>query len=258
MEQNGVAAKIYRYDPGVDSKPGRFSEFTYPGAPISTNGLGVDATGSLVACERWNGALARITGDTRTVVADHALGKDGLKLNAPNDVVLRADGNIYFSDTNWGAGAGEHAPTAVYRVAPNGAVSAVFPTEKPNGVALSPDGATLYVGSDAQNRVYRLAVAADGSVGPATSFVDSTQVTGGKMHVPDGICIDDLGRVYVANNSADVSAIQIFDRDGVFQGKIDFPVPPSNCSFGGTDRRTLYVTTLHAIYEVRVDTAGLP
>jgi len=62
----------------------------------------------------------------------------------------------------------------------------------------------------------------------------------------------------VANNSADVRAIVILDSKGRFAGRIPIPEPPSNCSFGGEDRRTLYVTTLHALYEVRVDTPGLP
>ena len=78
------------------------------------------------------------------------------------------------------------------------------------------------------------------------------------MHVPDGLCTDDRGRIYVANNSDDVSAIEVFDSDGRYAGKIAIPAPPSNCTFGGADRRTLYVTTLHAVYEVRVETPGLP
>jgi gluconolactonase len=62
----------------------------------------------------------------------------------------------------------------------------------------------------------------------------------------------------VTNNSDDVSAIEVFDSDGHYAGKIAIPKPPSNCTFGGADRQTLYVTTLHAVYEVRVETPGLP
>jgi gluconolactonase len=254
VEQNGAAAKIYRYAPGT----GAFSVFPYPLAPTSTNGLGLDAQGRLIACERWNGALVRVDGAARTVLVDHAPAGDGRPLNAPNDLTIRADGNIYFTDTTWGAKPGPHAPTAVYRLAPDGAASVAFAVSMPNGVLLSPDGKTLYVGSDAQDRLWRLPVAADGSVGAAAPFVDAHQVPDGKLHVPDGLCVDDGGRVYVANNSSEVSAIEIFESDGRFAGKIPFPVPPSNCTFGGADRRTLYVTTLHAIYEVRVDRPGLP
>ncbi len=254
VEQNGAAAKIYRYDP----PSGAVAVVPYPQTPTSTNGLAVDAQGRLVACERWNGALVRIDGGTRAVLADRAPGAGAEALNAPNDLTLRADGNIYFSDTKWGARPGAHAPTAVYRIAPDGTVSVAFAVDMPNGVLLSPDGATLYVGSDAQDRVWRLPVAPDGSVGAATPFIDTRSVPGGKLHVPDGLCTDDRGRIYVANNSDDVSAIEVFDSDGRFAGRIAIPAPPSNCTFGGADRRTLFVTTLHAVYEVRVETPGLP
>lgn len=258
VEQNGPAARIYKYDPPPASspEPGTFSVVPYPMTPTSTNGLGFDAQGRLLACERWNGALSAVKGNQRTVLAGQA--PTGEPLNAPNDLTIRSDGNIYFSDTTWGAKPGPHAPTAVYRIAPDGKLSVAFRVDMPNGVVLSPDGGTLYVGSDAQDRLWRLPVAADGSVGAAAPFVDPHSVPDGKLHVPDGLCVDDSGRVYVTNNSAEVSAIEVFERDGRFAGRIPFPTPPSNCTFGGADRRTLYVTTQHAIYEVPMATAGLP
>jgi gluconolactonase len=252
VEQNGPAAKIYRYDPRTRV----FSTVPYPGSPISTNGLAVDAQGNLVTCERWNGTLARVSGANRQALAERA--PDGKSLNAPNDLTFRRDGNIYFSDTTWGARPGAHSPAAVYRVAPDGALSVAFKVDMPNGVVLSPDGNTLYVGSDAQDRLWRLPVAADGSVGNPESFGDAMNDPRGRLHVPDGLCIDDRGRVYVTNNSAEVSAVIVYDSAGRFAGRIPFPAPPSNCTFGGADRRTLYVTTLHAIYEVPMTTPGLP
>ncbi len=252
VDQNGAGAKIYRYDP----RTREVSIAPYPGTPITTNGLAVDASGGLIACERWNGVLARVSGTEHRIVAAHSL--DGQTLNAPNDLVIRADGNIYFTDTTWGAKPGTHAPTAVYRVSPNGALSLAFQVNMPNGVALSPDGNTLYVGSDAQDRLWRMPVTADGTVARPEPFGNQDPFPQAKLHVPDGLCVDDLGRVYVTNNSADVSAIVIFDKEGHYAGHIPFPAPPSNCSFGGTDRRTLYVTTLHAVYEVRLETPGLP
>lgn len=252
VEQNGPAAKIYRFDPRTRA----FSTLPYPGSPVSTNGLAVDAQGRLVACERWNGALARVSGTERQLLAQRS--PDGQPLNAPNDLTLRRDGNIYFSDTTWGERPGAHAPTAVYRVAPDGALSVAFQVDMPNGVVLSPDGNTLYVGSDAQDRLWRLPVAGDGTVGKPEPFGNVTDDPRGRIHVPDGLCIDDRGRVYVANNSAEISAIVVFDGTGHFAGRIRFPAPPSNCTFGGADRRTLYVTTLHTLYEVPMGTAGLP
>jgi gluconolactonase len=252
-EKNDPAAKIYRYDPPT----GRFSVLPYPGGPISTNGLAVDGQGHLLACERWNGALARISlgQERRAVLAERS--PQGRALNAPNDLALRADGNIYFSDSNWGARPGKDAPTAVYRLSPAGQLSVALSVSMPNGIALAPDAGTLYVGSDTQDRLWRLALAADGTPGPAQPFGDSGDPRA-RLHVPDGLCVDDRGRVYVTNNSDDVRAIIVLDRDGSFVGRIPFPVPPSNCSFGAADRRTIFVTTGRALYQVRVDTPGLP
>jgi gluconolactonase len=250
VERNGAAARIYKFEPQSRA----FSVVAYPGAPVSTNGLAVDDRGRLIACERWNGRLARIAGGVHSVLADQS--PSGATLNAPNDLALRADGNVYYTDTTWGARPGAHAATAVYRLSPTGVPSVAFATDMPNGVALSPDGRTLYVGSDAHDRLWRLPVADDGSVGAAEPFA-GRQGDGG-LHVPDGLCVDDLGRVFVANNSAEVSAIVVFGPDGSFVGRIPLPVPPSNCTFGGADRRTLYVTTLHAIYEARTTVPGLP
>jgi gluconolactonase len=265
VEKNGPGAIIYRYDPVYR----RFSIFPYP-APespgaggTSTNGLAVDAAGDLMVCERYNGRLVRVTPEgTRTVLADawppSAPGHPGSPLNAPNDVVLRGDGTVYFTDTDWGARPGApHAPMAVYRVSPAGALDVVLQMEKPNGIALAPDGATLYIGSDVQGKLWQLPVDAAGAPGKPTVLVDGARVPGG-FKVPDGICVDDSGNLYVANNSDEIRAIEVFDAAGHPLGRISFPVAPSNCSFGGADRKTLYVTTLHALYTVRVPMSGLP
>jgi len=250
VEENGPGAKIYRFDPGGPT----FTSMLYPGAPISTNGLAMDDDGRLLVCERWNGTLVRVSGGVRRVLAGRS--PAGATLNAPNDLVLRQDGNIYFTDSTWGAQPGEHARPAVYRVSPEGELRLAFATAMPNGIALAPDERTLYVGSDAEHRLWRLPLAEDGAVGSPEPFADTRRQ--GKLHVPDGICVDDRGRVYVADNSTEISAIVVFDRDGRYAGRIPLPVPPSNCTFGGTDRRTLYITTLHAIYEARTETPGLP
>jgi gluconolactonase len=259
VEANAPGAAIYRFDPAARS----FGRLPYPDAPAtptSTNGLALDAAGALLACERFNARLVRIGADgVRTVLADRwPAGADGAPLNAPNDLVVRRDGNIYFTDTDWGARpGGTHAPTAVYRVPPGGPVERVLEMTKPNGIALSPDGATLYVDSDTQAKLWKLPVDAAGAAGAPVPFVDGATVTGG-FKVPDGICVDDRGDLYVANNADDVKAIVVFDPAGRQLGRIPFPVAPSNCTFGGDDRRTMYVTTLHALYEVPMPTPGLP
>jgi gluconolactonase len=273
VEANAEGAHIYVFDPSVPNAPSAagapgaqaFSTVRYPAAaPTSTNGLAIDPTGRLVACERYNGRVVRLQPGAAgspgklTVLADRWPALTGVPLNAPNDLVMRADGNLYFTDSDWGVRTGSaHAPMGVYRVSPAGELSRVLDLEKPNGIALSPDGATLYVGSDTQAKIWKLPVDAAGAVGAPTLFIDGPQVSGG-FKVPDGICVDDRGDLYVANNDDAVKAIVVFDPAGHSLGRIPFPLRPSNCSFGGAERRTLYVTTLHAVYALPVPTPGLP
>jgi gluconolactonase len=263
VEKNAPGAVIYRFDPVYR----RFSIFPYPASespgPTSTNGLAVDAAGDLLACERYNARLVRVSPEgKRTVLADAwppaGAGRPSMPLNAPNDLVVRGDGTVYFTDTDWGARPGSpHAPMAVYRVSPAGVLDLVLQMQKPNGIALSPDGGTLYIGSDTQAKIWKLPVDAAGAPGAPSVLIDGARVSGG-FKVPDGICVDDAGNLYVANNSDEIKAIEVFDAAGDPLGRIPFPVAPSNCTFGGADRRTLYVTTLHALYEVRVPMSGLP
>jgi gluconolactonase len=261
VEANASGARIYRFDP----PSGHFSTLPYPSpAPTSTNGLAVDPAGRLVACERYNARVVRIEpgagggASKLTVLADRWPAGTGQPLNAPNDLVVRRDGNLYFTDSDWGARPGPaHAPMGVYRVSPSSELSRVLDLDKPNGIALSPDGATLYVGSDTQAKVWKLPVDAAGAVGAPTLLIDGPQVPGG-FKVPDGICVDDGGDLYVTNNDDAVKAIVVFDPAGRSLGRIPFPYRPSNCTFGGADRRTLYVTTLHAVYALPVPTPGLP
>ena len=254
VETNGPRARIYRFDPASRL----YAPLPYPVTPTSTNGLAVDGQGRLLACERYNGRVVRIEANGQaTVLAERWPAADGPALNAPNDLAVRADGNIYFTDSDWGVRPGvPHAPMGVYRISPTGELSRVLELDKPNGIALSPDGAKLYVGSDVKAMVWSLPVDATGAVGAPTLLIDGPHVPGG-FKVPDGICVDDSGNLYVTNNDDAIKAIIVFDPAGHSLGRIPLPAPPSNCTFGGADRRTLYVTTPHVVYEVRMPAPGL-
>jgi len=260
VEGNGAAAKIYKYTPAAQ----QFAVLPYPApVPVSTNGLAMDSHGFLLACERYNARVVRLEGPQKLVVLADRWPSDkkvpaAPPLAAPNDLAVRPDGNIYFSDSDWGAREGvAHAPMGVYRIDPAGTLSRILDIEKPNGVALSPDGAFLYIGSDVQSKVWRMPLDAQGSPGIPSLFIDGATVPGG-FKVPDGICIDDSGDLYVTNNDDAISAILVFDSAGHPKARIPFPQRPSNCTFGGNDRKTLFVTTLHAIYQVQMPVSGLP
>jgi gluconolactonase len=265
VEANAPAAHIYRFEPAART----FSVLPYPpplapGQSTSTNGLAVDRSGALLACERYHGRLIRVTaGGTSTVLADRwpateVAGQPSARFNAPNDLAVRSDGNIYFTDSDWGIRPGaDHGPMAVYRLAPDGKLERILELTKPNGIALSPDQQTLYFGSDVQAKVWKASLDASGAAGAPTLLIDGATVAGG-FKVPDGICVDDAGNLYVTNNADEIKAIVVFDPAGRQLGRIPFPDAPSNCTFGGAERKTMYVTTLHAIYEVRMPTPGLP
>ncbi len=135
----------------------------YPQVPTSTNGLAVDAQGRLVACERWNGALVRVAGGAADGAGGSgARGRPGRRRFAQrperSDPARRRQHLLHRHQVGR-APRRARARLAVYRLAPDGALSVAFRVDMPNGVLLSPDGGTLYVGSDAQDRLWRLPVA---------------------------------------------------------------------------------------------------
>jgi gluconolactonase len=215
-----------------------------------SNGLGLDPQSRLIASEGDNRRVTRTLADgTVVTVADRWQGK---RLNSPNDNITRSDGTTYFTDPPYGLPPGQARELdfqGVFRVDPAGTLhleSRDF--NRPNGVALSPDEKTLYVDDTADNLVRKFPVRPDGSLGPATIFVAATGGGG------DGIAIDDAGNVYVATDGG----VKVYRPSGAPWGTIAVPEVPSNCTFGGADRKTLYITAKTSLYRVVLRSPGLP
>lgn len=213
---------------------------------LGANGNATDPSGELVTCLQADRRVVRGT-STATTVFDAYL---GMRLNAPNDLVFRRDGTWYFTDPGYGVDAADlELPfRGVFRVTPGGELVAEYTdaaSERPNGVALSPDETTLYVADTEQQVVRAFDVAADGSLSGERAFVPS-------IEGPDGLAVDESGNVYVAS----VAGVRVFARDGREWGTIEVPRQPSNCGFGDRDLRTLYITARQGLYRVRLPVAG--
>ncbi|MDQ2788227.1 MAG: SMP-30/gluconolactonase/LRE family protein [Actinomycetota bacterium] len=215
-----------------------------------SNGLGLDAQGRLIASEGANRRVSRTLADgTIVTVADRWQGK---RLNSPNDNITSSDGTIYFTDPPYGVPAGQARELdfqGVFRVDPAGKLHLESADmNRPNGVALSTDEKTLYVDDTAAGLVRRFPVRPDGSLGPPTTFVPATGGGG------DGMAVDDAGNLYVATDGG----VKVYQRNGMPWGTISVPEVPSNCTFGGPDRKTLYITAKTSLYRITLKVPGLP
>jgi len=226
------------------------------------NGHTVDLEGRLVSCEHRGRAVTRIEHDgSRRILADRFEGK---KLNSPNDVVVKSDGSIWFTDPTYGIDGeyeGDYAVSEigacnVYRIDPvNGGVTAVITDMvRPNGLAFSPDEKILYVADTGQTHkadcapdIRAYPVNSDGrSVGMGRKFV--TCDTG----LFDGFRVDVHGNLW----SSAGDGVHCFTPDGKLIGKILTPEVVANVTFGGRKRNRLYICGTTSLYSVYLNTQG--
>ncbi len=231
--------KIVKLTPG--ERPVVFREDTK-----GTNGLTYDAQGRLYLCESVSRRLTRL--DKKGNLEVLAEKWEGKKLNAPNDVVVRHDGQIYFTDPAFGSqnDTRELDFFGVFHIDVKGEMSLVAkPKGRPNGIALSPNGKTLYVAnSDEKNvRAYDL----DKAGAAANERVLISNIPG----VPDGMRTDEKGNLYVAAKN-----IFVYNSSGKALYDIKFGETPANCAFGDADLQTLYITARTSVYRVRLDVKG--
>ncbi|MGH7910864.1 MAG: SMP-30/gluconolactonase/LRE family protein, partial [Candidatus Dormibacteraceae bacterium] len=189
----------------------------------------------------------------------------GKELNSPNDVVVAEDGSIYFTDPPYGRTDGPGADRereldfqGVYRIAPGAAgepqlLVAEDEFERPNGLCLSPDGATLYVDDTARGEVKAFAVAADGSLGGAR-VVASGIGPDPRRGSPDGIKCDALGNLWVTGPGG----VWVVSPSGEHLGTVLVPEKAANLNWGGPGWNQLYVTASTSLYRIRTRIPGSP
>ena len=210
------------------------------------NGNAIDGKGRVITCEGNNRRVTRRNSKGEVEVLAERF--EGKRLNAPNDVVVRKDGNVYFTDPAFGKqdDTKELPFYGVYRITPKGELSVIARSDKrPNGITLSPNGRSLYVaGSDERLiRVYDL----DKSGAAANERVLITGIDG----VPDGIKTDEKGNLYVA-----CRGIAVYSPGGQLLHMIEIAGKPSNLAFGDGDLQGLYVTARGLVLHMRLDVKG--
>jgi gluconolactonase len=243
-----------------DETDGSVSVFRQPSH--NANGHTVDREGRLVSCEHQTRCVTRTEHDgSRTVLVDRI---DGRRFNSPNDVVVKSDGTVWFSDPTYGidsdyegdAAASEIGASHVYRWDPATGACAAVTTDfvQPNGLAFSPDERLLYIADTGASHVpggprhlRRFAVAGDGRT-----------LSGGEVFatcepgVFDGFRLDAAGNLWTS--AAD--GVHCYAPDGVLLGKIGVPEVVANVCFGGPKRNRLFLCATTSLYSIFLRTRG--
>ena len=227
----------------------------------NSNGNTRDRQGRLITCEHGARRVTRTEPDgSITVLVDQFQGK---KLNSPNDVVVKSDGTVWFTDPPYGilsdyeghVAEGEYGGCYVFRFDPaTGALDAVVEDfNKPNGIAFSPDESKLYVvdtgrshSPDGEHHIRVFSVDNQGRLSGGEVFAE---VSPG---IPDGLRVDLHGNIWTSAGDG----VQCYAPDGGCLGKITVPEPVSNLTFGGEKRNRLFITATTSLYAVYVATTG--
>jgi len=241
------ANRIYRWSPDE-----RVEVFRDPSG--NSNGLTYDKQGCLLICEHGNRRLSRIDKEgTYTVLADAFQGKP---LNSPNDVVVKSDGTVYFTDPTYGIEPHEQELPfqGVYRLDTEGRKLILLADDfiRPNGLAFSFDETVLYIGDSSidKRHVRAFDVDPDGTLSNGHVFAEILSELPGN---PDGMKVDIDGSLYVSA----AGGIWVFSEDGEHLGTIRTPEIPANCAWGGEDWKTLFITARTSIYRLKTNVAGV-
>ncbi|MBB6346025.1 SMP-30/gluconolactonase/LRE family protein [Nonomuraea muscovyensis] len=235
-----------------DEMTGAVGPFRRPAGYVNGNTL--DRQGRLVSCEQGNRRVTRTEHDgSITVIADRWRGN---RLNSPNDVVVRSDGSIWFTDPPYGITSDYEGVRAeqeidgchVYRADPvTGRVEIVADDfERPNGLAFSPDESRLYVADTRRRHLRVFDVDADGALSGGAVLAETGE---GK---PDGLRLDDAGRVWAAVGKA----VHCYDPDGTLIGMLHLPDHVANLVFGGPKRNRLFIAASTSLYSLMLNVTG--
>lgn len=206
-----------------------------------------DAQGRLYTCETHSRRVTRT--DKKGKVEILAERWQGKRLNAPNDLAVRKEGDVYFTDPAFGnqQDTRELDFFGVFHISRKGELEVIAkPKGRPNGIALAPDGRTLYVSNSDEKNVRAYDLDKNGGASNERTLISGIE------GVPDGVCVDEKGNLYVAAN-----LIQVYSPQGKPLGTIHTDETPSNCAFGDPDLGSLYITARTSVFRARLDVKGI-
>jgi gluconolactonase len=230
----------------------------FTGPEPGSNGLALDPEGRLVFAQHGDRRISRREPDGRiTVLVERYQGK---RINSPNDLVFRSNGDLYFTDPPFGLPhtfddpARELSFQGVYRLSRDGELTLLTSEPSaPNGLAFSPDERTLYVSNADSKRLVWMAfpVRSDGTLGRGRVLYDGTELLNGRRGTADGMKVDRSGNIY----GAGPGGVYVFSPEGTLLGWFDFGGNVGNVAWG-EDGSTLFIAANAAVYRVRLATKG--
>lgn len=225
---------------------------TYRSPSHKANGNTYDRTGRMLSCEHGTSRVVRDDGQSVEVLASHYEGK---ALNSPNDIVVRSDGTIFFTDPSYGrlegptgvARAQELDFQGVYKLSPEGKLTLLARDfNMPNGLCLSLDEQSLYVADTPERHVRKFSIGSDDQLSGGDVFCSSP--------APDGLKIDSQENLYAGGPKG----VGVYHNDGTWLGVFLTPAFSANFTWGDGDLKTLFLTASTGLYRIRVNVPGLP
>jgi gluconolactonase len=249
--KSGEGASVYLKSSGYSGTA------PFAGMEPGSNGLTFDAKGQLVLCRHGDRQIGRL--ESNGTIAPLVDRYDGHKINSPNDLVYKSNGDVYFTDPPFGlphafADSSKAPVQGVYRLAKDGTLTLLIHDIKaPNGIAFSPDEKTLYVSDVDPKRAAWLAydMQPDGTVTNGRVFFDATRWRKDPFFGPDGFKVDRQGNIFGARPGG----LSVIAPDGTLLGTIETGQPTSNVAWG-EDGRTLFITGGSSVYRLHLTTSG--